>query len=213
MSISLIEKNEIFSFVERYFSWCSKDIQFFDIYNGFSKHNLFEKDFSYDSGAAKVCIFHPFFGDYVVKFCYEDFDYCEREYTNYLAAVENGLEEFFAFTDYLGIINGLRFYIQERCDCDAEAVSSIVYNSVKEDYVNENNESEDVVSERIWDVVYDLDDEAYVTYCFGFNEELIDFLGEYAINDLHEGNFGYVDGQLVIIDFSGYGFIATNRPF
>ena len=159
-------------------------------------------------------IFHPFFGDYVIKFCYDDkFDYCEREYTNYLAAVENGLEEFFAFTDYLGTINGLKFYVQERCDCDAEAVSSIVYNGIREDYVNEDNEPEEIINERIWNEVYDLDDEAYVTYCFGVQEKLIDFLYKYAINDLHEANFGYVDGHLVIIDFSGFGVFATDRSF
>ena len=36
------------------------------------------------------------------------------------------------------------------------------------------------------------------------DDELTEFLEENYINDLHEGNFGYIGDRMVIVDFSGW---------
>lgn len=210
MKISFAEKENIFAMLKEDFNYSFKGCRFSDL---FTEADLYEKGYTYESGAVKYCIFHEDFGDFVVKFTTEPFDYCEREYTNYLAAVDAGLDYFFPYTDFLGEINGVKFFIQERAECDNEAISSIWYDNLREDYVSEEDEDEDIINEKIWDMIYDLEDDQRALYCFGNEEKLIDFLGEYCINDLHEGNFGYIGDRLVIIDFSGFGQRVREREF
>lgn len=209
MKISQAEKDNIFSMIRDAFDFSFKDRSVCD---AFHELDLYSRGFEYENGASKYCIMHDDFGDFVVKFTTEKFDWCEREYTNYLAAVERGLGEFFPFTDFLGYYNGVSFFIQERADCDEDGVSSIWYSALREDYVTEEeDENEDIISEKIWDMIDELEDEQRAMYCFGNKIALFDFLDEFCINDLHQGNFGYVDGKLVIIDFSGYGNVARER--
>lgn len=210
MEIGFTEKENIFAMLEEDFYCFFKGCSFHDF---FTEAGLCKKGYSYENGAVKYCIFHECFGDFVVKFTTEAFDYCEREYTNYLAAVNAGLDYFFPYTDFLGEINGVKFFIQEYAECDNEAISSIWYDSLREDCVSEEDEDEDIINEKIWNMIYDLEDDQRVLYCFGNEEKLIDFLNEYCINDLHEGNFGYIGERLVIIDFSGYGNRAREREF
>ena len=54
-----------------------------------------------------------------------------------------------------------------------------------------------------WDAADNLEDDVRAMLLFD-DEALVDFLLENCVNDLHEGNFGYIDGELVIIDFSGW---------
>ena len=211
MEINSEKKDYIFSLIKEYFDFplTAKDFK-----RCFEEFELGEKGFRVESGAAKKCLFHEEFDNCVVKFCLEDFDYCEREYTNYLAAIEKGFNDFFPYTDYLGYFNGIKFFVQEQAYCDNEAISSIWYHAILEDYIpEEEDENEYILNEKILDLLYDLEDEQRVSYCFGYNEKLLDFLDEYCINDLHDGNFGYIDGEIVIIDFSGYGFLARERRF
>lgn len=210
MKIDFIEKESIFNMLKEDFNCSLKGCSFHDL---FIEAGLYEKGYSYENGAVKYCIFHEHFGDFVVKFTTEVFDYCEREYTNYLAAVDAELDYFFPYTDFLGEINGVKFFIQEYAECDNEAISSIWYDTLREDYVSEEDEDEDIINEKIWDMIYDLEDEQRALYCFGNEEKLFDFLDKYCINDLHEGNFGYIGERLVIIDFSGYGQRVREREF
>ena len=48
-----------------------------------------------------------------------------------------------------------------------------------------------------------MDDYEKVMLTFG-DGELANFLQENKIGDLHEGNFGYICGHMVIVDFSGF---------
>lgn len=206
MKLSAEQKNDILKMMEENFFWCNRET-FYDssFYDEVIKYGIWEKGFEFNNGVVKYCISHPDFNGFVVKFCNYRFNYCEREYKNYLAAVEKGIEEFFPYTDFLGTMNGIDLYIQEKAVCDSDGVSSIWYHAIEEDYVNVYNESEDIVYGRIWDMISDLEDDQRAIYCFGYNEKLLNFLGEYRINDLHEGNFGYTEDRLVIIDFSGFG--------
>ena len=213
MALSVKEKREILSFIRENFNWCSAELlksnSFYDMY---FKHNMHETDFEFRSGCSKYCLLNPFFEDYVIKFSTGRFDYCEREYKNYWAAVYNHLEEYFPYTIFLGDLNGLKLYIQEKAVCDSQAVSDIWYERVYNGYWSEENAKEAAESGEIWAVIDELDDYERVGYIYD-DDKLWDFLDEYRINDLHEGNFGYVGERLVIIDFSGFGFFMENREF
>ena len=147
MKITSEEKEYIFSIIKEHLDCPLEDKP---IYTIFEENNLYEKGFTLEGGAVKECILYEGFGDYVVKFCrkYSSsdenfFDYCEREYTNYLAAVEKGLEKFFPYTDYLGYFNGINFYVQECALCDNEAVSSIWYEELRENYESEEEDEDE----------------------------------------------------------------------
>ena len=55
----------------------------------------------------------------------------------------------------------------------------------------------------IWSEVYEFCEDGRVHYIFD-DEVLNSFISRNYINDLHQGNFGFVNGRLVIIDFSGF---------
>lgn len=57
--------------------------------------------------------------------------------------------------------------------------------------------------DRVCDLVDEYDDLEKANIIFG-NDKLARFLQRNRITDLHQGNFGVIDGNFVIIDFSGY---------
>lgn len=211
MKITLEEKNRIFSILEDNFSWCTIENVRKNFYRDFHDRGYLEDNFEIYSGAVKYCICSELFNGYVVKFCYEDFDYCEREYTNYLAAIEHNLDVYFPFTDYLGNINGIKFFVQEYAICNEEEITSIWYEKIRESYESDG-EDEDEISDEIWAIIDDMEDDEGISLLFNC-DELLSFLSEYRINDLHQGNFGYINDKLVIIDFSGFGARAKGREF
>ena len=209
MSFSQELKKEIFSFIQGPFHWLeSWEKKEYSLWDEFNYRNMFECDFRLCSGACKACILHPDFEGYVVKFCYDtddDFDYCMREYTNYLAAVANGVEEFFAPVDYLGRIGQYRLFIQEEVMVDEDAVSSYWCDALRS-----NHGYEDI--DEVYDYLNDMPDEERIAISFE-SEALDRFCDEYVINDVHEGNLGFIGDRLVIFDFSGYGPIVRHRGF
>ena len=49
-----------------------------------------------------------------------------------------------------------------------------------------------------------MDDYEVVEAIIGENRKLFDFIYENDINDLHKGNFGYLNDAPVIFDYSGF---------
>jgi hypothetical protein len=158
--------------------------------------------YSMSSGCTKACIMHNDLVDWVIKVGFVDgkLDYAALEYENYCLAEEAGLNIYFPETVYIGEFCGRAFYAQRMCECDEDQISSEWFECLRDRY-EECGEEYD--SDSIWSEVDNLDDIEKVELFFG-NEELIDFLRERRINDLHEGNFGYRGGCKVIIDFGGY---------
>ena len=218
MKLTEMDKIELFELVKEYFGWFSADFRddrksyFWDEYKA---RRLDELGFEYSSGAAKYCIFLPEWYDVVIKFCYDkEFDYCEREYENYCAAVCEGVAQYFPYTDYLGTNNGIRFYVQQVAYVDECDVYDSLYDKLNESGSFEDLPYEDEYerSEYISDWIDDMEAEERVELLFG-DERLIEFIDHYHINDLHDGNFGKIDDAFVIIDFSGYGKYAMGREF
>lgn len=124
--------------------------------------------------------------DLVYKMNYVKFNYCEKEYRNYIAAQDAHLEGFFIPT-YKVYVNEFDtyIYVQPRVDFDED---------VNMEYV-----SSDIDEESDWGV----DECDLVMNCLP--SELIDFLNENDINDVHVGNIVIEDDSIRIFDYAGYG--------
>lgn len=168
----------------------------------FDDMELYRLGFSIASGASKSCIEHDDL-DWVIKVGHTESvncDYAKLEYENYCRAKEAGLEYYFPATFFLGEFGGRPFYVQEMVECDECQVSSDWYERLRDEY---DEIGEEYDCDSLWDAIYNMDDDERANLSF-HNQELTDFLMEHHIGDLHEGNFGYIGGRMVIIDFSGW---------
>ena len=163
------------------------------------------------TGATKVCVMSDELGDWVLKFNlpFLRMDYCRQESFNYILAAERGLEHFFAETFWYGKIRDQDVYIQRRVEHTSwisDKIKKRFYDYVAEteEFYKEDFEDEDCYWDAISENAEDMCDMDRAAAVFGWNEELIDFIEERYINDLHEGNFGWSGDNYYIIDFSGY---------
>ena len=179
-----------------------------DAINSFDKifhpHEWFEENmpeqYSICSGASKGVIVSKE-TDYVIKFdyCGED-SYCKIEADNYGYAVKAGLARYFAETRFVCEIDGITFTIQEKCNCDEGAVYDSLGRYVRSTYEDEGSEYNE---HDIWSEVDCLFDEGRAYEMFE-DADLAHFICQNYINDLHQGNFGFIGERLVMIDFSGF---------
>ena len=171
--------------------------------NWFWHHNLRDAGFWASSGATKACIGHSDLCGWVIKVGYTENvrkDYATYEYNVYCAAEEAGLARYFSKTVYLGEFCGRAFYVQQKADCDEDQVTSDWYERLRDRY---NEDGEEYDPDCLWDELDGMEAEDKARLCFG-DEELCSFLWEHRVGDLHEGNFGYIRGCLVIVDFAGF---------
>lgn len=171
--------------------------------NWFRNNNLRSCGFWASGGATKVCIGHEDLCGWVVKVGYTrgvKKDYATYEYNVYCMAEEAGLARYFPETIYLGEFYGRSFYIQQEADCDEDQVTSDWYDRLRDQYDEEGAEYD---VDNLWNEIDDMDSLDKAFLCFGDNQ-LCGFLSEYRVNDLHEGNFGYIRGCMVIIDMAGF---------
>ena len=165
-------------------------------------NELEDMGYTMSGGATKACIKHDDLVNWVIKVGYTGIkiDYAKLEYENYCLAEQAGLSIYFPETVFIGEFDGRAFYAQRMCECDEDQISSEWFECLRDRY-EECGEEYD--NDSIWSEVDCLEDDEKVQLFFG-DDELIDFLRENRINDLHEGNFGYFGGCKVIIDFSGF---------
>lgn len=167
----------------------------------------FYKTFGYGNsltfadGASKAVFINSNF-EWVIKINLprEEHNWCGREYENYRLAEEYGLTYYFASCEYLGEFEGIEFYAQEYVDCNEE-VDSEIYNSLKHRYDSSNMKYDE---DCLWDELDNLEADERVDLLYN-DEELVCFILERHINDLHCGNFGIKGDHYVIIDYCGFG--------
>ena len=141
-------------------------------------------------------------------------DYCRKEADHYEQAANLHLDKNFAACYFFEEVCGYEFYIQEKVFVSEEEVSSHCYDYISNYYnFEEEGYNEEERNERVYDCMYDMDDEERLYAVFdgvltGIElDTLITFIQSADINDLHFGNFGYRYGDLgepVIIDYSGF---------
>ena len=137
-----------------------------------------------------------------IEFCC---DYCAEECKNYKKSEEEGIAFFFAETTFLTTFEigniVLDVYIQELA-------------RPFEDYGSTTSFSEERIDKAcsclnsFESSLYDVDPAWMADFIDSYGEidaNILDvFLTDHAINDIHNGNIGYVDGRPVIFDYSGY---------
>ena len=179
----------------------------YSLWDWLSREGLFEQGINYADGASKAVIFHDDLDSYVIKFRLPrekaDADYCAREYANFVAAEEAGLEYYFAATEYLCEREGIVFYIQEQVICNEE-VDCELYEKLKCEYEESGTPYNE---DNLWNEVDDLEACDRVSLLYG-NKALTDFIWDRRINDLHCANFGLAGDHYVMLDYSGFGMAA-----
>lgn len=171
--------------------------------NWFCNNNLGKMGFWATGGATKVCITHGDLINWVIKVGYTEnvkCDYATVEYNVYCDAEKAGFARYLPETIYLGEFCGRAFYVQQKAECDEDQVSSDWYERLRDQY-DEDGEEYDI--DCLWDEVYNMDDDERVFLMFN-DRAFCNFLWEHEIGDFHEGNFGYIRGCIVLIDFGGY---------
>lgn len=152
-------------------------------------------------GCSRLVIVPPN-GDYVFKiqFSTEDaIDYCHNEEIIYGMASERGVEQFFAWTSFIGEYGEAQVYAMEKLEVDDDQNASDSY-----DY-HMKNCIEDGEDEYYGE--YD-DHDGMIEYAQAHNgsamDEAVRLIDEIGINDLHCGNWGYRGSTFVLVDYGGY---------
>lgn len=177
------------------------------------------KGFYVDDGACRVVVIDAVHQDFVIKFGWnkKDKKYCEREEEVYEAAEEKGLGQYFAWTHYICDYQNRAVYAMEYLDCDEEDISDKSSDYCWKLYCEDNNVDTDEddwdIRDEFWDSYNDASDQTYgvVRYISSMISAkdaiaLDQFIWDNDINDLHDGNFGYRNKEIVICDYAGYGW-------
>lgn len=194
-----------------------------DIYEAAMESNI---PFEVASGASKYVII-PNDGDEVIKIPfngqmdesyndegkYEDYiffpfecagvengwDYCQREVVIADAAEEEELEQCFAITRRIGLVNGYPIYAQEKAEVWSAA----------HDYDEYSEEKKSTTSEKCKQLGVGCFNSCWLSdFLDYFGEDIFQkfmkFIDKQNIGDLHSDNIGYIGNRPVLIDYSGY---------
>ena len=177
-----------------------------------------ENDITFCAGATKI-VFPELFGDIVVKIplvgayrnwngCklkeedkyerYCDDNHLETEVGYYSDYIKNStLEDLFIETEYVGQINNMKIYIQEKTvpfeQTDFPVLSDDTYASAEE------SEFYDVVGDDIETICA-----FYAEFGINKGDEILQELENWGLRDIHQGNIGYLNGKLKIYDYGGF---------
>lgn len=141
---------------------------------------------------------------YVVKFDLSDEKYTEKEVKYYEDAVDEGLEDYFAEIHKGGNFDGVDYYVMEQVKCDEDRSSSEMYLAYceKMDMDSEDEESVDEYCDQSSEeILY-----TFIENVYGEKvaDRINDFCIDHDINDIHNGNIGYLNDKPIIIDYAGY---------
>lgn len=144
--------------------------------------------------------------DWVIKIPYKTpINYCHLEAENYALAHKAHLTNFFAPCYFYGVIDEIPIYLQRQVDKEDMTIDSECWNYAYSNNPQEEEETDEDYADRISSYVdNDMDDYEVVEAIIGKNRKLFDFIYENDINDLHKGNFGYLNDAPVIFDYSGF---------
>lgn len=150
------------------------------------------------------CYYNSAYGEY--ECCYftgadtdNGWDYCEAEANKYERAEEEGLAQCFAKTKKIGDIDGYPIYMQELAD---------IYKSI--DYQSSHTEEDSRQVSSICNsnnfYMFNLEwlSDAFHYYGEKVFHKLLEFIRTVGINDLHDGNIGYIGNRPVLVDYSSF---------
>lgn len=178
-------------------------------------------EYTYNYGASKLVIQPkgenfvikiPFTGYFIGDELYEDFteaglvtnndcnewDYCLTEVEVYSLAAQQGIEKIFCKTELIGDIENHPIYIQELATVFRKRSITSPDSEEKINKTMKKLYNMGVITEinKLW-----LSD-VYLYFGDILFDTIFPFISE--INDLHDGNIGYIGDRPVIFDYSGY---------
>lgn len=174
-----------------------------------------EKNIYFYTGLTKLCIVMKDNKDWVIKLalvrdnvpvfdCHSNF--CELEARNFEAAEQRGLDKYFAAEYEVGTINDIKVFMQEYVEMNEDLICNSCFDYVKEGYDEDDFETHDDYINAIYSEADYLEDEEKIKALMWDDcDELIEFINDYHINDLHNGNWGInKNGKIVLVDYSGF---------
>lgn len=187
----------------------------------FANRHTLPDDVWYEFGASRIVLGYND-GEYVFKMD-DDFadeeDFTKKEYEVYQLAKEEGLAEYFAEEVFVGTyVVGkyeVEVYAMERANIDYDGNSERGRESRFREYcedngiINPNAEVEDIFFSHVysnWDEGSAEDMFSVASEEWGYSEayKVQRFCEDHEVNDLHAGNWGYVDDRWVITDYAGF---------
>lgn len=163
------------------------------------------------TGACRAVIFRDDW-DYAIKFCLDgnDLDYCANEEFIYGKATEIGLQKYFVECRYVCDYCGRKMYAVPVCEIRTGFLEDEVWKHCYEGWCDNTGNKYDPSGEIPEDFYCEYEPEDVFSYARTvWDDETVDmllaFCEEYGVNDCHIGNWGYLNDQLVIIDYAGYG--------
>lgn len=145
-----------------------------------------------------------------------DTDFCKKEVENYNAACDEDVDDKFAAIDFLFNFRNYPIYIMEKAECDADRIYDSAYSSALRNHLGDENVDEMTLDEReeleegfscdfdSWDSEDQMDSLLYDIWDYEEVDRFKNFCIDHEINDLHCGNYGYINNKLVAVDYSGF---------
>lgn len=197
--------------------YCGKDLNCWSSFYEWKKsHNslLIELGIKITDGATRFCIVSDSY-DWIIKFDkpYMSKDeemneeFCAKEARLYNEAKKYGLDKFLAPVSFLVNMNGIDFYIGKKAEIDENKIENKCYDYVSSYLERNEYDSEDAYDMAVSDEVYDLEPKERIYGILGDSDEtykLVKFFEENKVNDLHDGNWGIINNQFIVIDYAGF---------
>ena len=156
---------------------------------------------------------------YVIKIpfvCYNeevdmDINYCELETYYSSEFYRRGLGDYIAKEVYCGVVSGCPIYIQERAICNCGRNHEFLHDCWLRMHQDQDYDANDHDSDYEFDFDSDVPNSEKILvalsdqYGADIAEKVYDLINELSITDLHTGNFGFINGRFVLVDYSGYG--------
>lgn len=166
-------------------------------------------------GATRLVVWDWDYPDFVVKIPLgtDCFKYCDKEVGLYQASLVDGVDRYFAWTEFVDFYHDWPIYAMEFVDCDQDSIEDSVYTSAFENWCAETGsdmddddakyEFSDYFYDEVCDFIYD-----WIYNQIGSLEAkaLESFINVNRINDIHCQNVGFKDGQIVIVDYASFGW-------
>lgn len=148
------------------------------------------------------------FGDnnWVIKIPFgNSTNYCQLEAKMYALAHKKGLGEYFAPCFFYGKIKDIPIYLQRKVEINEELNLDACYYYMRTlcESFREHDETDEDFEDRVQENLDYMTDEDAVKAIIGETKGLLSFLYDNDICDLHSGNFGFLNSNPVIFDYSG----------
>lgn len=182
------------------------------LYNGRGSDLARKMGIHVHDGATKFCFMRDDL-DYVLKMGMQPTDryrkFCQLECDYYEMAKEHDIAGFFAEAEKVDEYEGYLIYAQQKAEVYEDETDEKMYSYSRSKIDEEDFDDPDDYEDAVWDGVaeFDVEDQIHAVLGEGFFvNKLVEFCWENCINDLHNGNWGLIDGEYVLIDYSGYNW-------